>query len=145
MAGHRIETRIACGLLLGACFAAASAQMPLRVDAGKLEYDAHCASCHGPAGAGNGELRRFLTVPPSDLSTLARRNGGVFPNQLVWEVIDGRSTIEIGPHGPRTMPVWGQRFRQEALQHPATAAEPEWTVRNRIVALLDYLSRLQQK
>jgi hypothetical protein len=93
---------------------------------------------------GNGELRRFLTVPPSDLSTLARRNGGVFPNQLVWEVIDGRSAIEIGPHGPRTMPVWGQRFRQEALQQPTTAAEPEWTVRNRIVALLDYLSRLQR-
>ncbi len=68
---------------------------------------------------------------------------GEFPNQPPWEAIDGRVAIDIGPHGPRTMPVWGQRVRQ-GLQQPATAAEPEWTVRNRIVALLDYLSRLQR-
>jgi mono/diheme cytochrome c family protein len=129
----------------GALSAAFAAQAQQRVDAGRVEYEAHCAVCHGPAGAGNGELRRFLTVPPSDLTTLSKRNGGAFPNQLVWEVIDGRSSTEIGPHGPRTMPVWGQRYRQEALQQASTAAEPEWYVRNRIVALLDYLSRLQQK
>ncbi|MFM7505346.1 MAG: hypothetical protein ACKO3M_02065 [Rubrivivax sp.] len=35
-----------------------------------------------------------------------------------------------------------QRFRQEALQQPVTAAEPEWAVRNRIVALLDCVLRL---
>jgi mono/diheme cytochrome c family protein len=127
------------------CAAAASHAQQQRVDAGKLEYDAHCAICHGVAGKGNGEMRRFLTQPPSDLTTMAKRNGGAFPNQLAWELIDGRSAKEIGAHGTRAMPVWGQRYRMEALQQASTAVEPEWYVRNRIVALLDYLSRLQEK
>lgn len=132
-------------LLVGALCAAVGAWAQPRTDAGKIEYDAHCAICHGTSGAGNGEMRRFLTTPPSNLTTMAKRNGGVFPNQLAWELIDGRSTTEIGPHGTRAMPVWGQRFRQDAMQQASTAAEPEWYVRNRVVALLDYLSRLQEK
>ena len=51
----------------------------------------------------------------------------------------------VGPHGTRAMPVWGQQYRIEALSQAGTAAEPEWYVRNRIVALLDYLSRMQDK
>jgi len=116
-----------------------------RLDQGKVEYDAHCAVCHGVSGKGNGELRKFLTKSPSDLTTMTRRNGGAFPNQLAWELIDGRSTTEVGPHGSREMPVWGQRYRIEALAQAGTATEPEWYVRNRIVSLLDYLSRIQDK
>ena len=116
-----------------------------RVDHGKVEYDAHCAICHGVSGKGNGEMRKFLTKAPSDLTTMAKRNGGAFPNQLAWEMIDGRGGTEIGPHGTREMPVWGQNYRIEALSQAGTATAPEWYVRNRIVALLDYLSRLQEK
>jgi hypothetical protein len=76
---------------------------------------------------------------------MARRNGGAFPNQLAWDMIDGRGATEIGPHGAREMPVWGQRYRIEALLQAGTATEPEWYVRNRIVALLDYLSRIQER
>jgi mono/diheme cytochrome c family protein len=125
--------------------AAAGVWAQARVDAGKQEYDWHCASCHGATGTGNGELRKFLNKAPSDLTTLSKRNGGAFPNQLVWEIIDGRTATDIGPHGTREMPVWGQRYRAEALAQPGDAAQPEWYVRNRIVALLDYLSRIQAK
>jgi mono/diheme cytochrome c family protein len=116
-----------------------------RVDHGKVEYEAHCAICHGASGRGNGEMRKFLNKAPSDLTTMARRNGGAFPNQLAWDMIDGRGATEIGPHGTREMPVWGQRYRMEGLSQAGTASEPEWYVRNRIVALLDYLSRMQEK
>ena len=133
------------GLVYLALVATTVSQAQPGKDAGKLEYEAHCAVCHGENGTGNGELRRFLTVAPSNLTTLAQRNGGAFPNQLVWEVIDGRSVAEIGAHGTRSMPIWGQRYRQEALAQASTAAAPEWYVRNRIVALLDYLSRLQAR
>jgi mono/diheme cytochrome c family protein len=135
------KTLVAIGLTL--TMAAAAAQP--RVDEGKLEYDGHCAICHGPTGTGNGEMRRWLTKAPSDLTTLSKRYGGAFPNQLVWEVIDGRSSLDVGLHGSREMPVWGQRYRQEALAQAGTAAQPEWYVRNRVVALLDYLSRIQAK
>ncbi len=132
-----------------AALAAAALAAPLAVaqpvDAGKLEYDAHCAICHGESGRGNGEMRRFLTQAPTDLTTIAKRNGGTFPNQLMWEIIDGRSSRAIGAHGTSTMPIWGQRYRQEALAQAGTAPQPEWYVRNRIVALLDYLSRMQER
>jgi mono/diheme cytochrome c family protein len=119
------------------------AQKP--VDHGKLEYDAHCAICHGVSGRGDGEMRRYLTTRPSDLTTLSKRNGGAFPNQLVWDIIDGRGPADVAGHGTREMPIWGQRYRLEALAQLSTASEPEWYVRNRIVSLLDYLSRIQDK
>jgi mono/diheme cytochrome c family protein len=128
---------------IGMFAVSAWAQAP--VDAGKLEYDWHCAICHGTAGTGNGEMKRFLTKPPSDLTTISKRNGGAFPNQLMWEIIDGRTSMEIGAHGTREMPVWGQSYRAEAMQQAGTVGAPEWYVRNRIVALLDYLSRIQVK
>ncbi|HET9821016.1 MAG TPA: c-type cytochrome [Burkholderiaceae bacterium] len=132
-------------LVFGALCMATGALAQPRMDYGRVEYDAHCAICHGSSGKGNGEMRRFLTQSPSDLTTMARRNGGAFPNQLAWDIIDGRSATEIGAHGTRAMPVWGQRYRQEALAQAVTAGEPEWYVRNRIVALLDYLSRVQER
>ena len=116
-------------------------------DLGKYEYDSKCASCHGVNGQGFGPLRPFLTKQPSDLTTLARRNGGAFPTQLVWMTIDGRT--EIGAHGSRDMPVWGLEYRQEVLRAAGPEgmafAQPEWYVRGRIVALLDYLARMQVK
>lgn len=129
--------------LMQAAPAAAQNQNRPRVDAGQRVYETHCASCHGMAGRGDGPMKPFLTVAPSDLTSIAKRNGGTFPEQLVWEMIDGRSSISIGPHGSREMPIWGQEFRDEARRRGDTA--PEWSVRNRIVALLGYLDRIQQK
>ena len=140
---NRVLPSVLIGLALSASASGAWAQ-GTKVDEGKIEYDSHCAICHGTQGRGNGEMRRFLTTPPSDLTTLAKRSGGAFPNQLAWEIIDGRSAA-IGAHGTREMPVWGQAFRREALAQAVTAQQPEWYVRNRIVALLDYLSRIQER
>ena len=113
------------------------------VDLGREEYLSSCASCHGAGGRGDGPLRAFLTKAPSDLTTLAKRSGGALPTQLVWEMIDGRGSTEIGSHGSREMPVWGSAYRARALSQPEAASQPEWYVRGRIVALIDYLQRLQ--
>jgi mono/diheme cytochrome c family protein len=109
------------------------------VDFGSREYAASCASCHGPVGKGDGSLVRYLVSKPTDLTTLTRRNGGVFPSQRVWETIDGRGSVDIGPHGSREMPVWGLIYRSEDTQPHDLHA------RNRIASLLDYLARIQQK
>ena len=111
---------------------------------GKTEYMNQCASCHGTAVTGEGPLRPFLVKPPSDLTTLAKRHGGVFPQQQVRETIDGRGLQEPGPHGTREMPVWGQRFRQEAQQTHAGRYQPERRVRQRVDALVDYLRSVQE-
>ena len=111
----------------------------VRLDLGKSEYESSCASCHGVSGKGDGAMVGMLTKPPSDLTTLARRNGGVFPVQRISEMIDGRTSVMIGSHGAREMPVWGHVYRSEDTQPRDLHA------RNRISSLVDYLARIQGK
>jgi len=111
-----------------------------RVDVGKLEYEANCASCHGIKGKGDGPLKSFLTKSPSDITTLTKRNGGVFPITRVYEVIDGRE--EVKAHGPREMPVWGRDYIYKAEED---LRDPEVFVRSKTLSLIDYIYRLQVK
>jgi mono/diheme cytochrome c family protein len=108
---------------------------------GRFEYHAKCAACHGPAGKGDGPAAKSLTKAPADLSTLARRNGGAFPKQLVWQTIDGRPRA-IGAHGSREMPIWGQEYRDE-INRTGHPTGPETFVAGRISALIDYLASIQ--
>jgi len=73
------------------------------VDIGKSEYTNNCAVCHGVNGKGNGPMAVVLTTPPTDLTTISKRNGGVFPFARVYQVIDGsiNSTQMIKAHGTR--------------------------------------------
>jgi mono/diheme cytochrome c family protein len=114
-----------------------------KYDLGKYEYQAKCASCHGVSGKGDGPMRAALKKAPSDLTTFAKRNGGAFPSQLAWQVIDGRP-VETGAHGTREMPVWGQDFRREFLR-PEPGPSAEWYVAGRISAPVDYLESIQAK
>jgi mono/diheme cytochrome c family protein len=112
---------------------------------GRADYKDNCASCHGASGKGDGPVHSFLVKPPSDLTRIAQRHGGKFPQELMWEVIDGRWSGEGGPHGSREMPVWGQEFKARAMTMPGdSATTAEWSARNRIVSLLKYLETIQQ-
>ncbi len=111
---------------------------------GRADFKDNCASCHGATGKGDGPVQSFLVKPPSDLTTIARRNGGKFPTELMWEVIDGRWSGDTGPHGSREMPVWGQEFKSRAMGQPGDSpTTAEWSARNRIVSLLKYLETIQ--
>ena len=50
-----------------------------KMDLGKRKYDASCASCHGLRGTGDGPNAPYLNRKASDLTALAKNNGGVFP------------------------------------------------------------------
>lgn len=125
--------------------AAAAAQPSRTAELGRIEYESNCASCHGLGGRGDGPLQPYLVQPPADLTTIARRHGGSFPTELVWEMIDGRSGARVGTHGTAEMPVWGNEYRAQAQANPRTAGQAEQRVRDRIVALLAYLEQLQKK
>lgn len=115
------------------------------VGLGRVDYRDNCASCHGASGKGDGPLRSFLVQPPSDLTTIAQRNGGTFPREWMGEVIDGRWSGDGGPHGSREMPVWGQEFKARAMTRPGDSAQTaEWSARHRIESLLKYLETVQQ-
>jgi mono/diheme cytochrome c family protein len=113
-----------------------------KVDLGKREYDSRCAVCHGATGRGDGPYASLVTTRVADLSQLARRNGGVFPFVRVYESIDG--SAGIAAHGPRDMPIWGAEYRVRAGEHYFEMPyDPEAFVRARILALTEYVYRLQ--
>ena len=112
------------------------------MDVGQIDYEEKCAVCHGLDGKGQGSFAALLTVRMPDLTTLAARNGGVFPHQRVYRLIDGRD--EVKAHGPREMPIWGQDYLTRAEKaFFGYGVNSEAFVRSRILALLDYLHRLQ--
>ena len=115
-------------------------------DIGKEEFESKCATCHGLSGKGDGPQASLLPIKPADLTILAKKNGGVFPNRRVHEIIDGRQ--EVAAHGPRTMPVWGRFFQVDVPDVPqgvpaGTFGYRENTVDDKIQVLIDYLVRLQ--
>ena len=114
-----------------------------KVDLGKREYESNCIACHGKDLKG-GAYVDFLKVSPPDLTQLAKKNGGVFPLERVYAVIDGRQ--EVKAHGPREMPIWGRDYQIKAGEHYVDMNyDPEAFVRGRIFALIDYLNRMQAK
>lgn len=128
---------------LAMALAAAALAQP-RGGAGGWDYHNSCASCHGSAGQGDGPLVRYLVSPPTDLTQLARRNGGVFPRTEVLAVIDGRSSTEIGPHGSREMPIWGNTFVERFSRAGVNRRQAEDAARRRILGVVGYLERMQQ-
>jgi len=56
---------------------------------GPRDDSAYCAVCHGADGKGNGPAAGALKVPPSDLITLARKNGGKYPSDHVRNAYRG--------------------------------------------------------
>ncbi len=117
------------------------------IDLGKSEYMEKCAVCHGQSGKGDGGVIDVLKRAPSDLTVMSKNNGGNFPFARVYAVIDGREVL-MG-HGTRDMPIWGNAYKTEKVE----AAEHYFDVpynmemyaRARILALIDYLYRIQSK
>ena len=116
-------------------------------DRGKYEYEAHCAVCHGLSGKGDGpfsqQIKATAVVP--NLTELSKKNNGVFPFMRVYDVIDG--TQSVTGHGTREMPIWGPRYNREAREsfYDDFRSDPEAFVRARILALDEYVYRLQAK
>lgn len=85
------------------------ARLP-NTESGKEIYLKYCASCHGAGATGNGPAAIALAPPPSNLTTLAKRNDGKFPEGYVGALVKfGRN---LAAHGSGDMPVWGSRFRE---------------------------------
>jgi mono/diheme cytochrome c family protein len=115
------------------------------IDVGRFEYEGACATCHGLSGKGDGPVAAQLSARTPDLTVLSRDNKGVYPFDRVLKTIDG--TVEVKAHGTRQMPVWGRVFRQQSSIYLDTfpPADPDSAARSRMLALTEYLYRLQGK
>ncbi len=112
---------------------------------GALQFREHCASCHGPAGKGDGSVATTLTKKPTDLTMLAKNNNGEFPAKKVEAFIDGGETVAA--HGTREMPIWGNAFSQPPLSFgaPQPGGPTALEVHERIKLLVDYIKSIQEK
>lgn len=108
---------------------------------GQKEYERTCSLCHGLDGKGNGPYAFALTEKPTDLTLIQKKNYAEFPFSKLYRIIDGRE--ELKSHGPRIMPVWGDRYNTEHWLEIRTRYS-ETLVRGRIFELLLYLESIQK-
>ena len=125
-------------VLAVAAIGAASAQ---ESSYGKAEFMDSCAVCHGPEGKGDGPLSEVLQTRPADLTRLSEKNGGEFPYNRVFAVIDGRYIVT--GHGERDMPVWGRQFLDDDVKVYGPSGG-EIVTTERIHELAGYVQSLQR-
>ncbi|HUL34825.1 MAG TPA: cytochrome c [Candidatus Eisenbacteria bacterium] len=101
---------------------------------GKEMFTQYCAPCHGTDGKGNGPAAPALKAQPTDLTQLAKNNGGKYPSAMV------SATLRFGSgpasHGSADMPVWGPLFKSLDKFHDSS-------LQQRISNLVSYIETLQ--
>ncbi len=107
------------------------------INMGWQTFHTKCAVCHGTEGKGDGPMKEALTKAPADLTQIVKRNGGDFPYDKVYEIIDG--TEMFPAHGSREMPIWGLEFAEEA-----SGTDAGELAKSRINALITYLKSIQE-
>jgi mono/diheme cytochrome c family protein len=141
-----MHMRIAVLLLVSAALGVLGAQNPPNVKmvpvkptsaaSGQQMFNNYCATCHGKEGRGDGPVAVALKKAPADLSSLAVRNNGKFPELEIYHSILGDGMIAA--HGSQEMPVWGDVLK-------SLDADTDSMVRLRIANLTSYVKSLQRK
>ena len=144
---------------------------PKDADRGQIEFLLNCAGCHGTDAKGSGPQSPKLHIKPADLTVLAKRNHGRFDPGAVYQMIDGRNP-RLSHHNA-DMPVWGCRHQTPLPDIPATTkrkhkipkrilsqtkgheneldslldlpCDSEAAIRERLLAIVSYLSLVQEK
>jgi mono/diheme cytochrome c family protein len=105
---------------------------------GKAMFETYCTPCHGVDGRGDGPAAPAMRNQPADLTKLAAKYNGTFPDMEVAEALRAGPTPSNSlAHGSETMPVWGTVFRSLSSGDKAKAAL-------RIHNLVEYIRTIQQ-
>ena len=103
---------------------------PTSAASGKEMFTTYCAVCHGTSAAA------ALKKRPADLTQLARKNNGTFPEVHVINFITGQDVVAA--HGSRDMPIWGDLFR-------SLSPNGQEVSKLRLANLADYVKSLQAR
>lgn len=123
----------AVGALIGGCQTTEAPQY-----SGADLYAGNCSVCHGVYAEGDGPAAALIAGSVPDLRQLAARNGGQFPRESVFRIVDGRDLSDAHAKG-RSMPKWGEEFQL----YEGYDREADSRVRAKIEALVDYLAQIQ--
>ena len=111
------------------------------IEKGKQEFMESCFLCHGQNAKGDGPFSTMLTIETADLTQLKKNNNDSFPYRDVYLTIDG--TDKIKQHGPRRMPIWGDRFKSSTW-YTVSQDYADTLVRGKIFELMLYLESIQE-
>lgn len=105
---------------------------------GRSMYTNYCAPCHGVDGQGTGPVAAALKQPPTDLTMLAKNNGGKYPEAHIVAILQFGPEVKNASHGTAEMPVWGSIFGNMDRSNPQSK-------QLRISNLNRYIESLQAK
>ena len=133
--------RILSALAVATAFAVplTAQEYPQEFEAGRSEYLAACAACHGENADGNGPIATMFDQRVPGLRNLAADNEGRFPLLETFMIVDGRTGVR--GHG-NPMPVFGNRYKAE-LGAMLGDYGSETAVRARVLELVYYLQAIQ--
>lgn len=97
------------GLAAGAAQTTEIHQIPIKRTSwasGQQMYQEYCAACHGGNATGQGPAASACTVRPRDLTKLAAQNGGKFPYNHFYAVLQFGTQLTTPAHGSADMPIW---------------------------------------
>jgi mono/diheme cytochrome c family protein len=121
---------------------------------GQQLYQQYCANCHGAGGKGDGPDGAKLDPKPTDLTLLAKNNGGKFPFYETMLSIEGRAPTaqdqdtslpgNVKAHGSNAMPVWGKVFSRDELSK-GTSLDLQLQTTGMIMMITEYIQSIQAK
>ena len=112
------------------------AVQPTTAVAGQEVYRQYCAVCHGTTGKGDGPAASALKTKPADLTQIAAKNGGKYPEVKVQRIINGEDE-PTAAHGTKDMPMWGNIFQHMGASKDMGAV--------RVYNLVKYIEGMQAK
>jgi mono/diheme cytochrome c family protein len=131
---------LATALVLGACASRAADRQTADSlpESGERIYRVSCAACHGIDARGAGPVSPLLNVEVPDLTRIAARRDGAFPELEIYRIIDGQAQLQA--HGARHMPVWGYEFFGDETDDETAHARAV----GKIDSLVEYLRSIQR-
>ncbi len=100
---------------------------------GQHMYQEYCAACHGADGDGQGPAASACTIKPVDLRMLASSNGGKFPYEHFYAVLQFGTATPA--HGSADMPIWLPMFASLNQGHEAIAQQRMHNIANYVASL----------
>jgi len=99
-------------------------------------FKSYCVICHGEKGDGKGIMVDQLEAAPADLTTIAQRRNGVFPDEEIAKIIAGKE--DVPGHSTGEMPAWWDTFKK------SEGITDDKVVEEKINHIVAYLKTIQQ-
>ncbi len=135
---HITYLSLAAGAAVAVLAACAPVSMPEPAE-GRAFFAQNCTSCHGTSGRGDGPLSGDLKPKPTDLTLLARSNGGTFPTASAFSYIWGDP---LDNHLIRVMPEFGPAMADDLV--PVEVDGVLTPTPRALAGLLGYLESIQR-